>query len=101
MIRDSKRANGRKQPQLIELATASAVIDTAYGGTNKAAAAFDVPPQMITNWRTRGFPPKRFHSMTQDLAQRGYRAPPALWQQQPIQSAKRSTRPNGRDGAAL
>ena len=44
-------------------------IIAALGGTTKVAAALGVDPPVVSNWRERGIPPKRWPALL-DLAKR-------------------------------
>jgi hypothetical protein len=71
--------------RLEKLSTFDEVLD-AFGGPTNLSRMTHKRPSAMWNWRTRRgrFPSKFFKAMTDELARRGYRAPPQLWGQQPL-----------------
>lgn len=64
---------------MVELATASEVMD-ALGGNVGVAALTGNTPGAVWNWRSFGrFPSKFYLVMTEALAEKGYQAPASLW----------------------
>jgi hypothetical protein len=63
---------------MADLRTTSQVID-ALGGTCAVGRLVGRQPPAVTNWRERGFPPETFLIFQHLLAERGLRAPAALW----------------------
>ena len=49
------------------------------GGTAQMARLLQVGDNVVSNWRSRGFPPKRYEEIGGLLRQRGYQASPALF----------------------
>jgi hypothetical protein len=49
------------------------------GGTAQVARLLQVGDNVVSNWRTRGFPPRRFVEIGGLLKQRGYDAAPAMF----------------------
>lgn len=61
------------------LTSTSAVID-AIGTTSEVAALTKRGPSAVSNWRKApNFPPDTYRVLTAALANRGFKAPDALW----------------------
>jgi hypothetical protein len=64
---------------MVRLETSAAVID-ALGGNGAVAALIGAKyRQRVSNWRKMGFPADTFLVLTQALAEKGFEAPPSLW----------------------
>jgi len=62
------------------LKTAAQVIDV-LGGTTEVARLFGFDRRIVSNWKTRNFPPESYLAFTQLLESKACRASPTLWKQ--------------------
>ena len=71
--------------------TVASVVDVLHGGT-EAAGMVGCTPQNISNAIRRGrLPPSTFLIFTDELARRGFRAPPQLWGIKPLKKRRPNT----------
>lgn len=63
-----------------QINSADEAIDLA-GGTTAVAKRFGVDVRVVSNWRTRGFPPETYAAWQEILKEIGRPAPRALWKQ--------------------
>ncbi len=57
------------------------------GGPTAVGKLFDVRPNAVSQWKTRGFPPETYVALMAALAEKGFSAPASLWQMRKPQQA--------------
>lgn len=60
----------------------------ALGGTTTVAAMLALDYRVISNWRTRGFPPDVYDALAPLLRKRGFTVPPGFFGQRPLVKPK-------------